>query len=87
LPFTPITNYQQLGKDSDSSIATIATASTLPPQTATVWADAISDAARRSETLSIILQNWVSKPDSSELNYFDLKYNRLHIDCERCLGS
>jgi hypothetical protein len=76
-------NYQQLGGDSDSSIATIATASTLPPQTATVWADAISDPARRSETLSIILQNWVHSDPAAARQFFSTTQNLLPADREQ----
>jgi hypothetical protein len=48
-----------VGQVTDSGIATIATANTLPAQTTTAWTDAIGGPAKRSETLSVILHNRV----------------------------
>lgn len=76
-------NYQKVGADMDSGFQSIATANALQPNVAVVWAEAITDPARRSDALTVILQTWIHSDPAIAEQYFSKTQNLLPADRER----
>jgi hypothetical protein len=75
-------NYQKIGGDMDSGLQSIATENALQPNVAVVWAEAITDPARRSDALGVILQNWVNTDPVAAKQFFAATQNLLPADRE-----
>lgn len=79
-------NYRQIGGDMDSGFQSIATANALQPKVAVTWAEAITDPVRRSDALTVILQNWVHTDLTAAKQFFAATQNLLPPDREHISG-
>jgi hypothetical protein len=73
----------QFGPDLDQGAAQVASVESLPPATAMVWAEVISDPQLRSATVATVLRNWADQDPAAAQNYFQSTTNLLGSDRQR----
>jgi hypothetical protein len=64
-------NNHDSGPEFDQGIATVATTEAVAPKVAIDWADSIVNPQLRSETLQLVLRNWLTSDFASAKKFFD----------------
>ena len=64
-------NNHDPGPEMDEGVAAVATMESIKPEVAVGWADSIVNANLRSETLVMVLRNWMTEDPAAARQYFE----------------
>ena len=70
-------NNHQTGPELDQGVAAIATTEGVKPELGVSWADSITDPQLRSQTLNLVLRNWLTIDPAAAKQFFDNTKNLL----------